>query len=62
MSCGGGGSLGVSGRELLTLIAGLSEDWALLLIEPLRDMYGELDPLASTHSPSSSGPSLPRSK
>lgn len=57
---GGTDSLGVCGLEL-TLGTGLRcrEDWPLLTIEPFRDMCGELEPLASTHS--SSGSSMPMS-
>lgn len=59
-SCSLEGALGVTGREFSVLGPCLNDDCALLLSEPLRDRYGELDPLASTHS--SSGSSLPRSK
>jgi hypothetical protein len=46
-----GDALGVSGWESVTLATGRSEDWALLM-DPLRERYGEFEPLASTHSSS----------
>lgn len=66
---------GVCGRELLlevfvccvfvvvvavVVFSGRNDDCPLLTMEPLRDMYGELEALASTHS--SSGSSPPMSK
>lgn len=46
----------------VVLVSGRKEDCPLLMREPLRDMYGELEPLASTHSSSGSGSSPPMSK
>ena len=53
-------ALGVTGREFSALRPVRRDDCALLFSEPFRERYGELEPLASTHS--SSGSSLPRSK